>query len=82
MALFYHKLWQEKQAPLAALRAAQLTLYHHPERIQGLSLERGPNFDKLVKLPATPTGDANQPPGRAKAPVKVWAAFVLSGAWR
>lgn len=76
MALFYHKLWQENKPPLAALREAQLTLYHHPARIASLAKERGPDFDKLVKLPTTPPKDAQ--PGD-KAPVKLWAAFVLSG---
>jgi CHAT domain-containing protein len=33
MAQFYHNLWQEKMAPLQALRQAQLTIYRHPERI-------------------------------------------------
>jgi len=77
MALFYHKLWQEKKPPLAALREAQLTLYHHPERIASLAKERGPDFDKLVKLPATPPKEAKP---ANKASVKLWAAFVLSGA--
>jgi CHAT domain-containing protein/Tfp pilus assembly protein PilF len=77
MALFYHKLWQEKKAPLVALREAQLTLLHHPERVACLSRERGPNFDKVIQLPATPPKDAK--PG-TQAPVKLWASFVLSGA--
>jgi CHAT domain-containing protein len=77
MALFYHKLLQEKKPPLAALREAQLTLYHHPERIASLAKERGPDFDKLVKLPATPPKEAKP---ANKSPVKLWAAFVLSGA--
>jgi len=77
MALFYHKLWQEKKPPLVALREAQLTLYHHPERIASLAKERGPDFDKLVQLPATPPKEAKP---ANKSPVKLWAAFVLSGA--
>src|SRR5262249_42289804 len=40
MALFYHHLWVEKKAPLEALRQAQLTLYHYPERIPALATER------------------------------------------
>jgi len=76
MALFYHKLWVEKKSPIAALRDAQLTLYHHPERIVMLAKERGPDFDKVVTLPATPPKEAK--PG-SKTPVKLWAAFVLSG---
>jgi CHAT domain-containing protein len=80
MALFYHKLWRENQTPLAALREAQLTIYHHPERIPQLAKERGLNFDALAKLPVGPA--APKEPKPARAPVRLWAAFVLSGDWR
>jgi CHAT domain-containing protein/tetratricopeptide (TPR) repeat protein len=80
MALFYQQLWQEGKAPLEALRQAQLTLYHHPERIPALAKARGFEFDQVVKLPATPKADPATTKG--KAPVKVWAAFVLSGIGR
>jgi tetratricopeptide (TPR) repeat protein len=80
MALFYHQLWQEKKSPLEALRQAQLTLYHHAERIPALAKARGFEFDEIVKLPATPKADPAATKG--KAPVKVWAAFVLSGLGR
>jgi CHAT domain-containing protein len=75
MGLFYHKLWQENQSPLEALRAAQLTLYHHPERIAALARQRGPDFTKAARLPATP-GAAE------RASARRWAGFVLSGAGR
>jgi CHAT domain-containing protein/Tfp pilus assembly protein PilF len=75
MGLFYHKLWQEKQPPLEALRQAQLALYHHPERIGQLARLRGPDFEKAARLPTTPS-----PAGRA--PARLWAGFVLSGAGR
>jgi CHAT domain-containing protein len=81
MALFYHKLWKENKPPLVALREAQLTLYHHPERIPALAKERGLKLDEVVALPA---GADKDPKARAsgKAPTKLWAAFVLSGAGR
>jgi CHAT domain-containing protein len=75
MGLFYHYLWEEKRPPLEALRQAQLTLYNHPERIPALARERGPDFEKAARLPATP-----QAAGRASA--RLWAGFLLSGAGR
>jgi CHAT domain-containing protein/tetratricopeptide (TPR) repeat protein len=79
MTLFYHRLWKEGRSPLDALREAQLTLYHHPERIRELTRPRGLKLDKVVKLP----GDRVPREGRNGAPpVKQWAAFVLSGAGR
>jgi CHAT domain-containing protein len=81
MAKFYHGLWAEKRPPIEALREAQLTVYRHPERIAILARERGPNFSKAVKLPAAAAPPAGQPAGK-RAPTKLWAAFVLSGAGR
>jgi CHAT domain-containing protein len=77
MAVFYRKLWKENLPPLEALRQAQLTLYRHPESIKDLA-ERGWDTSKTAKLPATPEGE----PSKAKAPAKLWAAFVLSGPGR
>jgi len=78
MALFYHKLWQDNQPPLLALRQAQLHLYRHPEAIPVLAGKRGPDFDREVKrrvepkpLPGAKSGDRAGPP--------LWAGFVLSG---
>jgi CHAT domain-containing protein len=78
MALFYDKLWRQKKSALAALREAQLTLYHHPERIATLAKERGANFDKVVRLPLTPDKETKPSP-KGKAATKLWAGFVLSG---
>ena len=75
MGLFYHHLWQEGLPPLEALRRAQLTLYYHPERMPQLARERGPAFDRVARRPASP-----QAAGRA--PARLWAGFVLSGAGR
>jgi CHAT domain-containing protein/Tfp pilus assembly protein PilF len=77
MGLFYHKLWQEKQSPLQALREAQLYLYRYPEQVGALAKARGPkDLSKIVTLPPDP----KKPPEAGKAPVKLWAGFVLSGA--
>jgi CHAT domain-containing protein len=78
MALFYHKRWHEPdKTPLQALGEAQLTLYPHPERIAVLARERGFDFNRVVKLPA-----GAEPGLQGKAPVRVWAGLVLSGAGR
>jgi CHAT domain-containing protein len=77
MVLFYDKLWRQKKSALVALREAQLTLYHHPERIKDLATERGPKLDKIVRLPIE---RPKEPTARgAKASPKLWAGFVLSG---
>jgi CHAT domain-containing protein/tetratricopeptide (TPR) repeat protein len=77
MGLFYHKLWHENLTPLEALRQAQLTLYRHPERIAALARQRGPDFEKTARLPpASATASAR------RAPARMWAGFVLSGAGR
>jgi CHAT domain-containing protein len=75
MGLFYHKLWVDKLPPAEALRQAQRTLYHHPERIPLLARQRGPDFEKAARLPATPQA-------ATRAPARLWAGFVLSGAGR
>ena len=79
MAIFYDQLWRQNKPPIEALRAAQLTLYHHPELAGKLARPAGtPDFDKLVQRPVEPVaGAAGSGPRRADA--KDWAAFVLSG---
>jgi tetratricopeptide (TPR) repeat protein len=54
-------------------------LYQQGEFQRALAGERGPAFDKVVRLPAAAPGETG--PG-GKAPVKLWAGFVLSGAGR
>jgi CHAT domain-containing protein/Tfp pilus assembly protein PilF len=81
MGLFYDKLWRQKKPAIQALREAQLTLYHHPERIAALAKERGPNFDKVVRLPITPDQETKPSP-KGKAATRLWAGFVLSGLGR
>jgi CHAT domain-containing protein/Tfp pilus assembly protein PilF len=80
MAQFYHELRVNKLTSLEALRAAQLTIYRHPERIPALAGERGkPALEAAAKLgPAA--APANEKP--ATAPTRLWAAFVLSGVGR
>jgi len=74
MAKFYHELWVNKKEPLAALRLAQLTIYHHPELIPDLAGERGaPRVKEALAARESAT------PPAARADTKLWAAFVLSG---
>jgi CHAT domain-containing protein len=77
MAKFYHGLWHENKTPLEALRQAQLTIYRHPERIARLVDRAAPDFNDTIRLAPnlqrTPAGQG------ARAPTKLWAAFVLSG---
>jgi CHAT domain-containing protein/tetratricopeptide (TPR) repeat protein len=82
MAQFYHELRVNKLAPLEALRAAQLTIYRHPERIPTLAGERGkPALKEAAKLgPAAGAPVKNEKP--TTAPTRLWAAFVLSGVGR
>jgi CHAT domain-containing protein/tetratricopeptide (TPR) repeat protein len=75
MVLFYRKLWLEKQAPLQALREAQLHIYRHPEEIKGLAGLRGIDFTAKDLPKVTPT----PPASAARAHTSQWAAFVLSG---
>jgi hypothetical protein len=83
-ALFYRNLWEKGEAPLDALRHAQLGLMHSPQAVGRLARERGnpSKFAEVVKevdaVVAAPKGSGAEGP----APVKQWAAFVLSGAGR
>ena len=82
MALFYDQLWRQNRPPIEALRNAQLMLYRHPELIGKLARARGtPDFDKLVPRPQSGPVAGHEERPENRAPVKQWAAFVLSG-WR
>jgi tetratricopeptide (TPR) repeat protein/CHAT domain-containing protein len=75
MAQFYYELRVNKLSPLEALRAAQLTIYRHPERIPALAGDRGkPALEAAKKL-----GPAAAKEKQATTPTRLWAAFVLSG---
>jgi tetratricopeptide (TPR) repeat protein/CHAT domain-containing protein len=77
MTQFYHELRVNKKTPLEALRTAQLTIYHHPERIADLAGDRGrPALEKAAALGTRAPAPAAK--GK-KADTKLWAAFVLSG---
>jgi CHAT domain-containing protein/tetratricopeptide (TPR) repeat protein len=81
MTQFYHELRVNQQAPLEALRAAQLTIYRHPERIAALAGERGkPALEAAAKLRPAAAAALNEK--AATAPTRLWAAFVLSGTGR
>src|SRR5262249_9475967 len=79
--LVYHQLWQENQPPLEALRQAQLALYRNPQDMARLARQRGPDFDTTVRRLTQPPKRNGPQPG-ARAAVRDWAAFVLSGAGR
>ena len=69
MAIFYDQLWRQNKPPIEALRAAQLTLYHHPELVGELAQARGtPDFDKLVQRPEPVAGQRRA--GAATAPTR------------
>jgi CHAT domain-containing protein len=91
MTIFYDRLWRQGKPPIEALREAQLALYHQPELVEKLAkahgtadldrvLRGGPDFDKLVQLPKAGSGSAGS--SLRHAPVRQWAAFVLSGLGR
>jgi CHAT domain-containing protein/Tfp pilus assembly protein PilF len=86
MTRFYGYLWDTKNplAPLEALRRAQLDLYRHPELIPAWS--RGEARAPGLPRPATTPPPADTPPelltSAGRAPIKLWAAFTLSGLGR
>lgn len=78
MRLFYYKVFRENKPALAALREAQLTIYHHPEQIGALASARAPDFGQAVKL-----ADGDETAARTgRAATRLWAGFTLSGAGR
>jgi CHAT domain-containing protein len=79
MALLYHQLWKENKPPIVALREAQLYLYRHPEQMGTLARSRGPDFGAVVRLPKEAAKPDERRPTLSKAPIKLWAGFVLSG---
>jgi CHAT domain-containing protein/tetratricopeptide (TPR) repeat protein len=88
MARLYGRLFapdpSRRLPPLEALRRAQLDLYRHPELIPAWS--RGEARSPGQPRPATapPPADTPAEPGTSagRAPVKLWAAFTLSGLGR
>jgi CHAT domain-containing protein len=88
MTRFYGYLFAADEArrlpPLEALRRAQLDLYRHPELIPAWS--RGEARAPGRPRPATTPPPADTPPelvtSAGRAPIKLWAAFTLSGLGR
>ena len=76
MQLFYNKLWVDGLPAPKALRQAQLTLMRNPRLIDQIGSSRAPRVTKTIPLP--PAGDDRARPSK-RAPIKYWAAFVLSG---
>jgi CHAT domain-containing protein len=72
MKLFYQKLWVEQKPPLQALREAQLYIYRNPDQISELARARGLGAIKRLATKGKLSQDE-------KAPIRHWAAFVLSG---
>jgi CHAT domain-containing protein len=77
MGRFYHRLWSDKQAPLEALRQAQLDVYYHPGRIEEWSKRAFDASEAPLGKPAVAASGRD-----ARARTAQWAAFVLSGAGR
>jgi CHAT domain-containing protein/Tfp pilus assembly protein PilF len=88
MTRFYGYLFAADEAkrlpPVEALRRAQLDLYRHPELIPAWA--RGEDRAPGKPRPATepPPGDApaERVTGAGRAPIRLWAAFTLSGLGR
>jgi CHAT domain-containing protein/Tfp pilus assembly protein PilF len=88
MARFYGYLFAADESrrlpPLEALRRAQLDLYRHPDLIPAWS--RGEDRAPGKPRPATEPPPADAPPelvtSAGRAPIRLWAAFTLSGLGR
>jgi CHAT domain-containing protein/Tfp pilus assembly protein PilF len=88
MARFYTYLFAADESrrlpPLEALRRAQLDLYRHPELIPAWA--RGEARSPGKPRPATEPPPADTPPelvtSAGRAPIRLWAAFTLSGLGR
>jgi CHAT domain-containing protein len=81
MEEFYTNLWQKKLSKLEALRQAQLTVLHHPEKVEQRARElkaflgRGPGQE----AGELPDGGRVEPGKPRRSPPAWWAAFILSG---
>jgi CHAT domain-containing protein/Tfp pilus assembly protein PilF len=88
MARFYGYLFAPDESrrlpPVEALRRGQLDLYRHPELIPAWA--RGEDRAPGKPRPATEPPPADTPPelvtSVGRAPIKLWAAFTLSGLGR
>jgi CHAT domain-containing protein len=92
MEEFYTNLWTKKQSKLEALRQAQLTVLHHPERVQqkrdellaalkkqGVGEETRRGIKGRFATELLDGGTVGPDKERRRSPVAWWAAFILSG---
>jgi CHAT domain-containing protein/tetratricopeptide (TPR) repeat protein len=88
MTRFYGYLFAEDQAkrlpPIEALRRAQLDLYRHPELIPAWAKgeQRGPGLPRPATTPPPPGTPPELLTSEGRAPIRLWAAFTLSGLGR
>jgi CHAT domain-containing protein len=88
MVRFYTHLFAEDQAkrlpPIEALRRAQLELYRHPELIPAWARgeQRGPGKARPATTPAPAETPRDFVTSEGRAPIRLWAAFTLSGLGR
>jgi CHAT domain-containing protein len=88
MTRFYGHLFHEDQGqrlpPIEALRRAQLELYRHPELIPDWARgeQRAPGKPRPATTPPPPETPPELVTSAGRAPVRLWAAFTLSGAGR
>ncbi|MCE9604417.1 MAG: tetratricopeptide repeat protein [Planctomycetia bacterium] len=75
MRLFYENLWRKNQRPLEALRNAQLTILRNPTEIRAYA-GRAPGAAKPLPDGGRISAASVAP---ARADVRRWAAFQLSG---
>jgi CHAT domain-containing protein/Tfp pilus assembly protein PilF len=88
MVRFYGYLFAEEKAtrlpPIEALRRAQLDIYRHPELIPAWARgeQRAPGPPRPATAPAPPDAPPELLTSDGRAPIRLWAAFTLSGAGR
>jgi CHAT domain-containing protein/tetratricopeptide (TPR) repeat protein len=84
MTRFYGHLFADKLPPIEALRRAQLELYRHPELIGAWARgeQRGPGKARPATTPPPPDTPRDWVTSEGRAPIRLWAAFLLSGAGR
>jgi CHAT domain-containing protein len=85
MTRFYgHLFAQDKDQrlpPIEALRRAQLELYRHPELIPAWAKgeQRAPGKPRPAATPPPPETPPELLTSDGRAPIRLWAAFTLSG---
>jgi CHAT domain-containing protein len=88
MTRFYGHLFHEDKGqrlpPIEALRRAQLELYRHPELIPAWAKgeQRAPGKPRPATTPPPPETPPELVTTGGRAPIRLWAAFTLSGAGR